>query len=209
MALQYRFYRSPVVPWTRPGSVAAKIFQYISNSEDGTVFVHHLLNKARPVDYSFVCCDETIHNTIEADLEIQAMSPRFADLPAVQAWLDGDWDSTPATAKLQFENDGISTAWTAPATTRRNFWRYLNRYHSITHDLARDKDPDLFELLKANLNLTVGTIPAAKRQKFANWMNRKGLSTTWITGTTTIRQVVQFVLENIDWPAPNLGEVKV
>ena len=75
-------------------------------------------------------------------------------------------------------------------------------------------DPDIFALPFGALDLDsfVSSIPTAKRNAMAAWMENHGLPTDWIVGTTTVREVVKQIIRallacqrlGIDYPETSL-----
>lgn len=159
-----------------------------------------LIHDARAVRYVLVQCSSSLHTTIAADSEIIPLSPELADAAAIQTWLDGPL-GTPTTVLARLEADGISTAWITAQTTRRDMFRYVSRVMACTQDLRRLKDVDALAVFAASLDATVNTLSTTTRTRAVTWMQNRGLDTSWIVpSTTTVRQVIHFVVQSGAWP---------
>ena len=218
MALTYRFYRTRrigtggLIPNPKePGSTTFDAYRsaldtYITIDGTGQAF-WDWIHDARPVRYALALCESAKHTILVADPDIQPLSPELSTVADVTAWLDGLFAPDSATAGTILESDGCSIAWTSVGTTRRAVLRYLAHVHVMTQEGRRRKDPDLLRLFSELLESRVNELPIAVRQKIATWMQSKGLDTSWITGTTRLRQVIHFLRENVTWPDLRLGPV--
>lgn len=204
--MSYKFYRTTVIgTGVLHDGFRSSIDPYIT--EDGTGNGYwDWINDARPLRYVLASTDSATHTQIAGDSSIKAISPELADLAAVQAWLDTAAIND-TTLTNQFESDGISASWIANQTSRRELWRYVSKLHVMTQDLKRLRNSDSLELFNRALTSTVSQLPAATRTKVASWMQAKGLDTAWVVGGTTVRQVLQYINENINWPILPLGPV--
>jgi len=197
MALTYRFYRSTQIgDGSKADPFRSKLTQYIV--DDGASGFWDWLNPIRGVRYSLAKADSTLHATIAADPDIMALSPELADLAALNAWLDQSITPGP-TLINRLENDGISTAWMSGPTTARELLRYAGKLHVFYGDFMVDH-ADAVAFVQANLDTTIGNLPQAVRTSARNWITGKGLDVSWIQNATTVRQVLQYILENITWP---------
>jgi len=105
-----------------------------------------------------------------------------------------------------FESNGIDTDWATSATTFRDLIRYLLRRHRLGQLLEQGGDTAK-AFLTANLTATVGSIPNAARNRISAWMASRGLATAWITGATTVRQVLRYIHNNLSHtPIKIMGE---
>lgn len=205
MALTYRFYRSLEIGTglTLADAKRSALTRYITagSGSDFWDWVHD----ARPVRYVFARCDSTIHALCVADADITAYSPELANIPAVQAWLDGTLSSVPVAIRNQIESDGFSTAWANAQTTRRAAFLYISRVHVMMQGLRRLRDDDSLQMFTKGLDTTVGALSVQVRNKVSTWMNNRGLDTSWILGTTTIRAVIQYINFNLEWRILTFG----
>lgn len=213
MALTYVFYRSDQIgTGTLHDPYRSKLDDYVVADGTGTDF-WDIIHDARPIRYALARADSSVHEAIRADAGIAAFSPEMSDLDGINAWLDGVVPDLPQAVIDTLESDGISTAWVTSATTRRQLMRYLVRILAATQDIRRlidrlEATDDAMDLFRRALTLSVNQIPTATRQSAASWLQSKGLDTGWISGTTTVRQVIQFALENLDWPVMRLGPAR-
>lgn len=200
----YRFYRCDQIgDGTRSNPFRSVLTAYVTQNESGEGF-WDLINRAVPTRYAVARTLHSVHLSIDGDVRCTALSSELADITAVNGWLDGTHDGV---GNSVFEGDSISMAWTTQSTTRRQVFRYLVRQHAVIQNIRGVRENLALLVLAGNLDARVNTFPSGQRQAVARWMNSKGLSTTWITGSTTVRQVLQFILENADWPVLSLGEV--
>lgn len=209
MALTYRFYRSPQIgTGTKDDPLRSKLTLYIFNDGSGSRFwdwVHY----ARPVRYALAHCESSTHTQIAADPEMTPLSGELADRAAIDAWMAETLQGAPQSIRDLFEADGFSVSWATTQTTKKQMLRYLCKVHVQTQDLERLGQTTTLECFRRALDSQVNQLPANVRTGVRDWMQAKGLDTTWIGGTTTIRQVIQYIVENIDWPVLTLGDVEV
>ena len=78
-----------------------------------------------------------------------------------------------------------------------------------TQDLRRLKNSVAMAIFAVGLTATVGDLSSQTRTRVRDWMDAKGLDTTWITNQTLIRQVLQYLLENLNWPVITFGPHRV
>lgn len=203
MALTYRFYRSAEIDGLLPGSKRSSLAQYIvaGNGSDFWDWAHEI----RPIRYAFSRADSTVHALCAADPGITPYSPELADLDAVHAWLDSPLSSVSQTIRDQLESDGFSTSWANAQTTRREAFRYISRMHRMLQELRRFENLDAMQLFNRGLDTTIGSMTVTQRNRLANWMQNRGLDTSWITGPTTIRAVIQYIYDNLNWPILQFG----
>jgi hypothetical protein len=55
------------------------------------------------------------------------------------------------------------------------------------------------------LDATVSQFLSGVITEVEDWMVSKGLSIGWITGTTTVREVLQYIQGNLTWQTLNLA----
>lgn len=204
MALTYRFYRSALIGvGTIENSFRSSLSQYITaaNGSDFWDWVHEI----RPIRYAFARTTPIIHGLCAADAGITPYSPELSDLNAVQIWLDSPLSSVPQLIRNQLESDGFSTSWATAQTTRRAAFNYISRIHVMLQELRRLQDFDSMELFNRGLDTTVGALPVLVRNKVALWMTNRGLQTDWILGTTLVREVIQYIHDNLTWQTLSFG----
>lgn len=204
----FRFYRAPREWVTDPFlHRRSKMCQYVT-SPAGTWW--EWLNDGRPnISFGLVEADATTMALTNADTEIIPLSPEFADVSEAQSWLDGAHTGMTQEVKDQFETDGVNTDWVVGSITCRHIFRYLSRYHWVMQRIKGLQDADALGIFKVALTYTVSDVPLAARQRIAIWMTNNGLDTSWITGSTSVREVIHYILENKDWPRMPLGPVTI
>ena len=208
MALTYRFYRSAEIEGVIAGTRSNSLRLYIPSTAGGADF-WDWSHEIRPIRYSLARAESSVHALCAADAGITAYSPELADLAAVHAWLDSPLSSVPQSIRDQLESDGFSTSWANARTTRREAFIYISRTLAMIQELRRLRDTDAMELFNRTLDSTVGALPVLVRQKVAAWMQNRGLDTSWITGPTPVRAVIQYIHDNV-WRAPmSFGPVKL
>jgi hypothetical protein len=203
MALTYKFYRSTIIgDGTRGNSFRSKLVNFIIEDGSGATF-ENFIDPQKPLCYDLARCDSTVHAQIASDADIKPISIELADDAAVLEWMNGDGFAD-ALVNAQLESDGCSTAWKSTGTTRRDLMAYLAKLYILGLDIGRARDSDLLRLIKENLDNRINQLPVAVRNKVTNWMVTKGLDAGWIGGQTTVRQVLHYVIENVQWPKQKL-----
>lgn len=208
MALTYRFYRSLEIGDGLTPATAFKsaLTRYItSDGQPNGPDFWDWRHEARPVRYAFARCDSTVHTQCATDADITPYSPELADLPAVQAWLDGTLASVPIGIRNQIESDGFSTGWVNAQTTRRAAFIYISKVHVLMQELRRLRDEDSLVMFKQLLDSTIGSLSLQVRNKVGTWMTNRGLDTSWITGPTTVREVIHHIVINLNWQVLHFG----
>ena len=219
MALTYRMYRTHrigtggLIPDLKePGALRSDPYRsalddYISTDGTGQTF-WDWVHDARPIRYALVLCESTKHDVLAADARIVPVSPQFTDLPAMHAWLDTEVALDVALLN-RLENDGCSAAWVTGSTTRRQLIRYLMHVHVISQDARRVKVAELLSFLTQNLDTRLGDLPTTVRQRVRTWIEAKGLTTTQFNNNSTVREVLHYLRENVDWPTLHLGPLVI
>ena len=202
MALTFRIYRSLVIGDGLSPATAKRsaLTRYIK--DDGESGFWDWTHEAREIRYSLARCDSTVHTLISADVDITAISGEFPDW---QAWLDLPLSSVPLATRNLLESDGFPIGWATAQTTRREAFIYISRIHLMMQELRRLRDMDAMQLFTGGLDATVNTLSAQVRSRVSTWMVNHGLNSSWITGTTTIRQVIHFIVTNTNWPSLSFG----
>jgi hypothetical protein len=205
--LKYALYRSKKVgTGTLHDPYRSKIVRDYIRTElpDGTN-AWNWIHPIAPAQYVLAYADETTLAAIDADADNRRLSPAVATLPELQAWLDGPHSGITTGGEADMEVDGASMAWLATGNTARHVFQYLLKSHWVAGTIEQTNAPNALNFLRNNLDTKLSAIPAAVRNAASNWIQSKGLSTAWMTGNTTVRQVVQYIIENIAWPAPGIG----
>lgn len=208
--MTFRLYRTPRIgdgirPPDGQGAFRSKLSDYKDqmtalNPEAG--YKSPICDHA-PVRYALAWCDPSVHAIIEADPEITPLSPEFPTLLALGAWLDEPLSGIPPAIQSLFEADGFSVAWATAGTTKRQMLRYLLRHHTIGQDMRGAQREKALAFVANHLDTAVRDIAPDIRDDIAAWLTSKGLDTSLIKPNTTVRQIVQYLLENADWqPAP-------
>ncbi|HEY5574951.1 MAG TPA: hypothetical protein VIK64_18155 [Anaerolineales bacterium] len=169
--------------------------------DDGISGLLQWINDARPIYYEVAICEETIHTSVAGNPDIKGISPLFFSAALFQAWLDSTWEiALDLSAMTQIEVDGFSLSWLSPGNSCKDVIRYISKIHVAIQRLRRLRDEDSLDLFRSLLDNAVNTLSPVKRSKISSWMQSMGLDTSWITGSTKIRQVIHYIVENINWP---------
>lgn len=201
----YRFYRCSLIAGRLANSLRAKIDLYITGETAETYW--SWAYDVAAVQFCLAFAETVTHALAAADADITPLSPELADLAAVNTWLDGTVGTLGAVLITRLESDGFPVNWIDGATTRRELWRFITLHHVLTQRFRANPDADYLTYFKTNLDNTVNSIPAARRNKVRDWMTNNGMDTTWITGTTQVRQVVKYIAVNANLPMMPLGPV--
>jgi hypothetical protein len=205
MALTFRIYRAAVIE-DGLSFLAAKrnvLTEYITAS--GGADFWDWVHDARSIRYTLARCDSTVHALINADPRITAISGEFTDW---EAWLDLTLASVPLATRNLLESDGFSISWATAGTTRRDALIYISRVHVIMQELRRLGEVDSLAVFAQGLGTTVGSLSIQIRNKVLAWMGNWGLDTTWIIGSTAVREVIHYVIQRVNWPVMQFGPHK-
>lgn len=202
MAITHRLYRAARLgSGVFPDRYRSALSRYIIEDGTGATYEDWIKDpiEAATAFYSLASAESTVHALCESDPDITVLSPEFATLEALQAWLDGSISGEfSPTARTTIETDKIPIDDITTSNTRREFWRRLGIYHRVSNYMSGQGDGTALEFLKANLDSTVQQLPIAVRTRIRNWMTERGLDTTWITNSTTVRAVLKFLLVNVN-----------
>lgn len=170
----------------------------------------YLFSSARGTFLCFVYADDATHQTIQARADVvRIFSVVSATLAQAQANFNAPLTSVFTGAQLTavkaaIEAKGYDVAWTSAATTAKQLIRFLLNMHILGEWAHGDNNANLKSFLAANLAATVGSLSAAVRNSASTWMTNHGLSTSWITGTTTVRQVIRYIVQNYETNFPHV-----
>lgn len=196
MAATYRLYRAARLGdgKSRATAYRSAILRYGAQRRD---VWDNVSRQSTAGFYHLVLADSTIHTQIAADVDIQALSPEQATLAALQTWLDGQiGGGVSASLRSAIESDGIPIDDLTATSTRRALLRRIARCIMFAQRLFGERDADALTFARAALDATVAEVPLVARQRIAAWMQARGLDTSWITGTTPVRQVLRFILDS-------------
>lgn len=165
---------------------------------------------ARRYSICTVTASQATHDVIAADARVTVITPRTcADAADFRAVLDAPFSSWPQAwrdaARARCETLGINTEWITASNTLRDVIRYLIRQHFFCQIADGGANGNVKALLSANLAATVGDLPAQVRNGVRNWMQARGLAIGWITNSTTIREVVHFVVTTLGFGVAYFG----
>lgn len=205
MAIEYQFYLAPRVTGTMPDGVTpcvkSALHQYVVPPE----WFDELDSPRRSYSVCLVAAEPATHATLVGVTGVTKVFPGASySAGQIRENLDTPLNTIFTTAQLnamrtKAESYGIPCSATdlAGTATVRQLLRRIVRHHVYAQSMDCDRDTDLATFITSNLTATVGSLSAAVRTKVATWMQTMGLSTTWITGTTTVRQVVAYIHTNL------------
>lgn len=206
MASTYRFYMAVTLGDGLSIATAyrSKLANYIVGN--ATQDFWSWANDTHSVQFCLAWCDPELHTTIAADADIVPISAQLADLSAITTYLDTPIASIPSGVQAALEANGIPVDWIVMGTTTpRTFWRFIAARHFITQKLA--DNPNALQFLRANLDSVVSTLTIAQRNAVGNWMISRDIDTSWIVGSTTVRQVLKFIINNGNFQTLSYGPV--
>lgn len=82
----------------------------------------------------------------------------------------------------------IDVSWAVPSTP----------VVDVIQTCMRDRRAELLTFIRSSLDGTVADVPVGARTRIQNWMQDKGLDTSWIVGTTTVRAVLKFIVGGLN-----------
>ena len=134
-------------------------------------------------------------DAIEADPRVTPVIPiRATDRTHLAQILNAPFSSYPLAwrnaARTRLEALGVNTEWITGTNTMKDVLRQVIKMFSVAQVADGQGQANVVEFLKGNLDVAVSAISAAHRQALGAWMQSRGIDTSWITGTTTVRQVV-------------------
>lgn len=203
--MSIRFY---VAPQAGTGTFEAPYRSLLNSFIDvaSGEFFQEIDNPARRLSICCVTASDTTHANIAADSRVIVISRLYADLAALKTGLNETLDNIPgaATIKTKLETVGISTSWITGTNTLKDAIRYLFRVHFMGQIADGEGNANVKTFIANNLDTTVQQVPAQVRNAVRNWMQAKGLAIGWIGNTTTVREVVHFIVTNL-----GLGIIKM
>jgi hypothetical protein len=206
--MTYKFYRADTIVESLFGGTIYRnaLTDYVTDNAAISENFWEIINDEHDCRYTLVSCSPAKHAAIANATNIASMSPEMSDVFAMQTWLSGTHNFTAAQIN-RLDADGVPMDWVTGAT-HRDIIRYLMRHSRLLQHLIRERNADITGFIRQSLAATVNQIPVAQRQRIANWMEARGLSTTWISpATTTVRQVVHYIIVNAFPIANNLGPI--
>lgn len=145
-----------------------------------------------------ICCVEASSATldlIDADVRVTPVIPvRAADRAALAVILSSPFSSYSLAwrnaARTKLESWGINTKWITGSHTMKDVLRQVVKICSVAQVADGHGQTNVKEFLKENLDTTIANVPTAYRTAASAWLQNKGIDASWITGSTTVRQVV-------------------
>jgi hypothetical protein len=189
---------------TKTDPIRSKASNYINVALGGRFWEYD--NPARLYSFIIVDAPQTNHDALFADPEIDPLSEMFADKAEVLSGIEKTVDEfNPALyteIKDRLELLGVNTNWIILSTKIREIYRYMLRTFTLAQWAYGTLDEEFLDFLRANIDTLGADLPINIRNKILNWMANKGLDTGWMTGTTTIRDIIHFILSNANFFLP-------
>lgn len=202
MALTFRLYRSARIgTGTRSDPYRSALTRYIHEDGTGATFEDWIQD---PTDtgvarYALARCESAVHVACAADADVRPLSPEFANKAELATWLDA-----PVGAEMTQTIRDVVEADRIPiddvvvgVTTRRQLWRRIGMIHRVGNMLRGKRDDVVLDLLRRDVSTTVSQMAPTTRTRLRAWMTNHGLDTSWVTNTTTMRQILKFVVANL------------
>ena len=209
--MKYRVYLAPLIgTGTKQDPFRSLLNSYIDPSA-GDWFTDYS-NVFRKFSLVFCFASASAHAAIVSDQEVVAISPLCADTTDLRLWLNTSYADIgqPAEDKInqKLESFSIPADWIGPQHALRDVLRYALRFVTITQIAEGEKDSQLLQFISNNLATTVSQISVSIRNRAQTWMQSHNLDTSWISGTTTVRAIIHFILSGITLPTIKIfGEV--
>jgi hypothetical protein len=155
-------------------------------------------NPARLISICCVHASQVSHDAIIVDGRSLPIGEIFDD-SNMKTYLDSLINSIPnlSVLKVSLGNYGVSTSWLSGSNTIRDGIRYLIRVFSTCQIANGEGNINITNLISRNLDITVQQIPVQIRNGVRDWMQGKGLAIGWINNSTTVREIVHFIVENL------------
>jgi hypothetical protein len=152
-----------------------------------------------------VVAPQSVHDTIVANNAGTVISPLFNDEASESTALNAPHENV--NEKLGVEGHGYPTDWMIGTHTLKDMIRYITKLMHISQRLQRfDLVDRLFTL---GLGSTVADLTLTQRTAIRNWLQDRGLDITWITASTTIRQVLHFIASNVKMNKIRIGYLEL
>jgi len=156
---------------------------------------------ARRISICTVEASATTLDAIEGDARVVPVLPiRATDRTHLAQILNAPFSSYPLAwrnaARTKLESLGVNTEWITGASTMKDVLRQIVKLFSVAQVADGHGQTDVKEFIRGNLDVQVSAIPVAQRQAIGAWLQSRGIDTSWITGSTTVRQVVASLPEN-------------
>jgi hypothetical protein len=213
MAIKHCFYRTVELgdgsdgdEFTPPNPYRCALVDHIESTSIDIGF-WNVACFARSVQYAYAIADEAALNSADADADITSISDRFNSIGETESWLDQLASTLPVATKNILEGDGVSVEWVGGATTIREVFRYMCRVFFVADRIGRGKDELIF--LQENLDTVAGDISVSKRTAAQTWMQNRGYDISWITGVTTVRDVIHFIIGAETWRYNGFTKVSI
>jgi hypothetical protein len=150
---------------------------------------------ARRISICTVEASAATLDAIEADARVVPVIPiRATDRTHLAQILNAPFSSYPLAwrnaARTKLESLGVNTEWITGTSTMKDVLRQIVKLFSVAQVADGHGQTGVKEFIRGNLDVQVSAIPTAQRQAVGAWLQSRGIDTSWITGSTTVRQVV-------------------
>lgn len=183
---------------TKQDPIRSKANNYISVALGGRF--NEYIHPARMYSFIVVNAPQTNHDNILADSEIDPLSELFNDMGEVLVGIEktvADFNPTLySSIQTRLELLGVNTDWITLSTKVKEIYQYMLRTFTLAQWAYGKRDNDWLNFLRANVDTLGSDLPMNVRDKILNWMTNNNLNTDWMTGTTTIRDLIHYIISN-------------
>ncbi len=181
-------------PWTDATGPYRSLLNNLINASNGDNF-DEIDHPARRISICTVEASSATLDAIETDVRVIPVIPlRATDRTHLATILSAPFSNYPLAwrnaARAKLESWGINTEWITGSHTMKDVLRQVIKIFSVAQVADGQGQSNVKEFLKGNLDVQISAIPVAQRTAIGAWLQNKGIDTSWITGTTTVRQVV-------------------
>lgn len=197
--MKQRYYIAPVLERTEAGETYwSSLLNDLINIQTGEGF-QEWHQDARHYSLCLVWAEDVTHTTIAAHPDVIVASPLFDD-DADRVVKMGNIANINA-VKPRLEAIGLNAEWMTGLETYKDVLRYVVMNYWLGQVCSGRNETHMLTLIQQNLTTQVKDIPAATRNAVQTWMQNRGLATGWITMNTTVRQIIHFILMNLNLPS--------
>jgi len=158
-------------------------------------------NPARIYSFVIVSALFTTHVAIADDPDIQVLSELYNDRAELTAGIQKTVSEYPTeiiqTMQPRLELLGINTGWITGTTPIKQIYSYIIKVFTLSQWALGHADSELLDFLRENLTTQVTAVPQNIRDRVLSWMLANGLATGWIQSTTTVREVLHYIIMNL------------
>lgn len=196
--MKLRFYIAPQIgtgTWTDPYRSLINNFIDVDAGEGFREFD----NPARHISICLVTANDSTHATLASQANIVVASRLLDDAADMAVALQENFNglSNSDALKAKMESHGVSASWITGTNTVKDVLRYLMKVFATAQISDWQNVPEMKQMISQNLTATVAQVPQPIRETVKAWMQARGLATGWIGNSTTVREIVHFIVTNL------------